>query len=114
MPMHCFRGLILAVLVLLALAIIFPCPPWSLKGVVAQRAACMSNLKRILVILEEREIPLDADHAESVRKVLLELNLSCPEGSEVSGRPALYSFEANVVIAPAIATFRASVHHTKG
>ncbi len=55
----------------------------------------MSNLKQIFVILEERAIPLDAAQAESVRKILLELDLSCLEGSEVHARPALYTFEAN-------------------
>jgi len=83
---------VLCVVVILFL-VVFPCPPWSLKGVIAQRAQCQSNLKLILRNLDDLRVTLDESHADQVRKLLVGLNLTCPEGTEFRGRPALYVFQ---------------------
>ncbi len=75
---------------LVALMLVFPCPPWSLKVVIAQRTQCQDNLKVIVLALREHGILLDATHADQIREVLEELNLECPEGMEIRGRPAHY------------------------
>ncbi len=80
----------LAVL-LVALFLAFPCPPWSLKLVIAQRAQCQNNLKVIAQALRDRGIPWDESHADQIRGTLHELNLECPEGTEIRGRPASYT-----------------------
>jgi hypothetical protein len=79
----------LAVL-LVALLIVFPCPPWSLKAVIAQRAQCVANLKQIAQDLRDRGIPLDERHSAQVHTVLDGWNVECPEGTEIRGRPAHY------------------------
>jgi hypothetical protein len=73
---------------LVGLLLAFPCPPWSLKVVNAQRAQCQNNLKVIALALRDRGIPLDEDYADQIRGTLDELNLECPERSEIRGRPA--------------------------
>lgn len=86
------RSIAVAVIVLVAVILfVFPCPPWSLKGVIAQRGQCQSNLKEIHQTLRNRGILLDASHAEQIRGVVRELNLTCPEGTGITGVPALYS-----------------------
>ncbi len=47
--------------------LISPCPPWSLKTVIARRAECMNNLKVTLKTVQDRGIPLDAGHSGEVR-----------------------------------------------
>jgi hypothetical protein len=74
----------------IAILLAFPCPPWSLKLVIAQRAQCQANLKIIAQALRDRGIPWDESHADQIRRVLDELNLECPEGSEIRGCPAHY------------------------
>src|SRR5437763_1769452 len=76
--------------VLVALLLLFPCPPWSLKVVNAERAQCQNNLKVIAHALRERGIPFDATHADQIRGLLDELNLDCPEGIAIRGRPTHY------------------------
>jgi hypothetical protein len=86
-----FRSVAIGLAVLLvAFLLVFPCPPWSLKVVIAQRAQCQANLKVIAHALRERGILLDATHADQIRRVLDELNLEYPEGTEIRGRPAHY------------------------
>ena len=38
----------------------------------------------------DRGIPWDESHADRIRGTLDELNMECPEGSEIRGRPARY------------------------
>ncbi len=52
----------------------------------------MNNLKVTLKTVQDRGIPLDAGHSGEVRAVILELDLSCPEGTEIHGRRARYTF----------------------
>jgi len=70
---------------------VFPCPPWSLKVVIAERAQCQANLKGIHQALRNRGILIDAAHAEQIQEVLTVLNLTCPEGTGIRGQAALYS-----------------------
>jgi hypothetical protein len=76
------------------LLIVFPCPPWSLKSTIAQRAQCVSNLKQILKALDDQKVPLDETHADEVRRTIERLNLECMEGTGLRGRPATYSVQA--------------------
>jgi len=69
---------------------VLPCPPWSLKGIVAGRAQCQNNLKQIFNALDERHIPLDANDTDPILTLLDELNLKCPEGTDVHGKAATY------------------------
>jgi hypothetical protein len=75
------------------LMVVFPCPPWSLKSIIAQRAQCVSNLKQILKALDDQKVPLDAGHADEVRTTIARLNLDCPEGTDVRREPATYSLQ---------------------
>jgi hypothetical protein len=85
------RSVAIGLAVLIAvLFLAFPCPPWSLKLVIAQSAQCQANLKLIAQALRDRGIPWDESHADQIRGLLDELNLECPEGSEIRGRPAHY------------------------
>lgn len=52
----------------------------------------MNNLKVILETLHNRGIPLDVIHPAQVRAVIDDLDLSCPEGSEIRGRRSGYTF----------------------
>ncbi len=76
------------------LLIVFPCPPWSLKSIIAQRAQCVSNLKQILEALDNQKVPLDETHADEVRRTIERLNLECMEGTGLRGRAATYSIQA--------------------
>jgi hypothetical protein len=76
--------------VLVAVLLVFPCPPWSLKVVIAHRAQCRNNLKVIALTLRERGIPFDASQADQIHGLLDELNLECPEGSAIRKHPARY------------------------
>ena len=69
-----------------------PRSPWSLKTVVARRGQCINNLKVIAKTLQDRGIPLDASHSGGVCAVIEELELVCPEGTDIHGRPASYAF----------------------
>lgn len=85
------RSIVVAVIVLVAvILVVSPCPPWSLKVVIAQRAQCINNLKEIYQALHNRGILLDASHAEQIAGVIKELNLRCPEGTGIKGQRALY------------------------
>jgi len=92
------RGLIRAVGLAGALCLVFlvmcPCPPWSLKSVIARRAVCRENLHLIYVELTERGIPFDREHLKDIEAVIREMGLTCLEGSEVKGKPADYYAEA--------------------
>jgi hypothetical protein len=79
--------------ILAALLPLSPCPPWSLKSIVAQRAQCISNLKQILKSLDDQKVPLDENDVDEIRRVLQGLNLECPEGTQLRGRPATYSLQ---------------------
>jgi hypothetical protein len=81
------------VIVLLFLGF-FSCPPWSLKSVIAQRAQCQANLKRILVTRDDLRIPVDDRHSDQIRELLMEMNLSCTEGTDVHRRPARYVLQS--------------------
>src|SRR5271157_4535671 len=86
------RTIAVAMIVLVGVILfVFPCPPWSLKVVIAQRTQCQANLKEIHQVLRDRGILLDATHADHIRDVLKGLNLTCPEGTGTRGQPALYS-----------------------
>jgi hypothetical protein len=76
--------------VLVVLLLLFPCPPWSLKLVIAQRAQCQNNLKGIAHALRQRGVLFDATHVDQIRRVLDLLNLGCPEGTAIRGRPTHY------------------------
>ena len=80
---------IVAIGMLLVLVII-PCPPWSLKVVMAERVDCMANLKDLHRAVQQRSIPFDEQHAPEIREVIQELALTCAEGTELKGRPARY------------------------
>ena len=73
------------------LLIAFPCPPWSLEYIIAQRAQCVSNFKQILKALDDQKVPLDESHADEVRRMIEQLNLDYMEGTGLRGRPANYS-----------------------
>jgi hypothetical protein len=85
------RSVAIGLAVLIAvLFLAFPCPPWSLKLVIAQRAQCQANLKLIAQALRDRGIPWDESHADQIRVLLDALNLECPEGTAIRGRPTHY------------------------
>ena len=86
------RTIAVAMIVLVAvILLVFPCPPWSLKVVIAQRTQCQANLKEIHQALRNRGVLLDATNAEQIREVLKVLILTCPEGTGIRGLPALYT-----------------------
>ena len=77
----------LAVL-LVALLIVFPCPPWSLKVVIAQRAQCVANLKQIAQDLRDRGIPLDERHSVRFTLSSMDGTWNAPRGPKsVDGLP---------------------------
>jgi hypothetical protein len=85
--------LAIAVLALIVLPFfLIPCLPWSFKTVIALRSQCINNLKVIWKTLHDRGIPLDAIHSEQVRAVIDDFDFSCPEGSEIHGWRAGYTF----------------------
>ncbi|HEV3120814.1 MAG TPA: hypothetical protein VGY53_02875, partial [Isosphaeraceae bacterium] len=73
--------------------VLLSCPPWSLKGVIAQRAQCVWNLKYLHHVLEAKGVRLDQGRLEQVQEMIRAESLACPEGTKIRGRPALYHAE---------------------
>ncbi len=80
----------IAVIIACLWLVFIPCPPWSLKGIIARRTSCMANLNSLCRTLEQRGIPLDHEHIREIQQVVLDSGLTCAEGSDVQGSPALY------------------------
>lgn len=87
------RAIGIAAALMLAFLIVCPCPPWSLKTIIAERATCGSNLHNIYLEVRDRKIPFDREHLRDIEAVIRQLGLTCTEASRLKGRPARYHVE---------------------
>ena len=94
MPHHCEEHRTGAFPFRCAFADRFPVPAMVPRmSCLVRRAQCIANLKLILKSLEDQELPLDDTNGDEIRIAIDRLNLECPEGTDLRGKPAAYRLQ---------------------